>query len=146
MLFVYIYFKCLNFVVCGWGQCIYCQVVNYVCHRVSVRIPVRASKTLKAPRLWWFMYVEAEGTGLFSVSAWVSDCPAPNGPLVEHLGRGRKWSLTLTHICHLQMQRLGIEASFQRAKIEIGIGSRHEMGSRDSSLKHTHIYTHTLNT
>lgn len=38
---------------------------------------------------------------------------------------------------HLQMRHSGFEASCHRAKIEIGIGSRHEMGSGDLYLKHT---------
>lgn len=42
---------------------------------------------------------------------------------------------------HLQMPLLGFKASRHRAKIEIGTGSRHEMGSGDLPL--THINTHT---
>lgn len=41
--------------------------------------------------------------------------------------------------CHLQMQHLGFHASCHRAKIEIGIGSRHEMGQG-----HAHARTQTM--
>lgn len=43
------------------------------------------------------------------------------------------------------MQRLGMEAGYQRAEIEIGMGGRREMGLRDLSQKHTHTHrdTHT---
>lgn len=77
------------------------------------------------------MYIGAEGAGSFTlfqmVLLWSIWAAAENGASNSQ--------------SHLQTRRLGIEASFQRAK-EIGIGSRHEMVSRDLCLKHTctHIY------
>lgn len=75
-----------------------------------------------------------ERTGLSSISACRSN--EPNGPPVKHLGRGGKIE-SLTHIVILRTPQLGFRANRCRAKIEIGIGSRHEKGSRDLSPAHT---------
>lgn len=115
-------------------------MVNYVCHHVSVRIPARASETLEAPWLWWFMYIEPElacsqsllGSltgGLQMVLLWSIWAVAENGASNSQ--------------SHLQMRHSGFEASCHRAKIEIGAGSRHEMGSGDLPLTthtHTQVY------
>lgn len=75
-------------------------------------------------------------------------CPAPWPPGCEWSSCGAfgLWHKMepLTHTrSHLQMWRLGFEASCHRAKIEIGIGSRHEIGSGDlPSETHTEHVTY----
>lgn len=108
--------KCLNFIVCGWGQCVYCQVVNYLCHHVSVRIPERASNTESPPAVVVYVHIETERTGLFSISARLFDCRAPNGSLVEHLGLWQKME-PLTHRVICRCDTWDFEASCHRSKI-----------------------------
>lgn len=86
------------------------------------------------------VYVQRAKTGSLSISArllwppgWKRSSCGATGPRQEN-GASNSRS-------HLQMRLLGFGASCYSAKIEIGTGSKHEMGSGDLPLMHTHTHT-----